>query len=377
MNASTDTLVPRPPRFQIKHRDGLSVSVESENWTAHTLAVELIDISRGGAKIKLAEPLEAQDLLSLRLETTEPKRVIEISGQVCWVTPSSRDEYALGCHFTPELPAVVLEEFAADGFIDRRSEPRRDILLVTTAMWQLGNIRSAPGVMIDFSRGGFCLRSQVEGQVGDRVLVRIESASSESHEIPATIRWQSASPDGYILGCEFQNPREFQIVNEMAGERNKRSPQPQTARPARKLLRVLSAAFCVGSLLLACRLLMPEDATENASRSVNRASPTTTLTVANHTSNQTAPPGYTVAPTRAPWWVPIATAESWEPAPQSAVYRKWTDRDQQYYVVAKIESVEGNIVRLRRPDGRAAAAPLERLSPDDVAYVQRWRQDND
>ena len=44
----------------------------------------------------------------------------------------------------------------------------------------------------------------------------------------------------------------------------------------------------------------------------------------------------------------------------------------QYRVVARLEDVQGDVVRLRKENGRHMSVPLARLSQEDVSYVRRW-----
>ena len=56
----------------------------------------------------------------------------------------------------------------------------------------------------------------------------------------------------------------------------------------------------------------------------------------------------------------------------SLTYRTWVDHTGQSRAVAAILGVEGDIVRVRKENGRLAAVPIERLSEDDVQYVRQW-----
>jgi len=53
-------------------------------------------------------------------------------------------------------------------------------------------------------------------------------------------------------------------------------------------------------------------------------------------------------------------------------YRDWIDNTGQYRVVARLEDVQGDVVRLRKENGRHMSVPLARLSQEDVSYVRRW-----
>ena len=53
-------------------------------------------------------------------------------------------------------------------------------------------------------------------------------------------------------------------------------------------------------------------------------------------------------------------------------YRDWIDNTGRYRVVALLEDVQGDVVRLRKENGRQVSVPLARLSQEDVSYVRRW-----
>ena len=51
--------------------------------------------------------------------------------------------------------------------------------------------------------------------------------------------------------------------------------------------------------------------------------------------------------------------------------RKWTDATGSYTVEAELVGLDGENVRLRRPDGKVIAVKLSRLSSDDQEFVRR------
>jgi hypothetical protein len=55
----------------------------------------------------------------------------------------------------------------------------------------------------------------------------------------------------------------------------------------------------------------------------------------------------------------------------AAGYRTWTDNTGHHQVVASLESLDGNHVRLRKEGGRFTTVPLNRLGLDELHYVQR------
>lgn len=225
------TLVSRAPCYQIKSNSDLSVTIEKED-TSDSIEATLVNISAGGAKFKVSEAISAKEVLALTIEAKRRNRTIVVSGEVCWVRPTAGDDWWLGCALDPQIPEQLLCELSEDGTIERREHQREEASLRTTAQWELNN-ETASAWILNYSRGGFCLLSQFAGKPGERVRLQLELDDDQLIFVPAKTQWVVKSQEGFVSGCEFLEPADYNVLSELAASR---LPDKGTSRGGRRHL---------------------------------------------------------------------------------------------------------------------------------------------
>ena len=137
--------------------------------------------------------------------------------------PANGDFWWVGCCFTPKIPDHVLEQFAADGLLERRQHTRESIEISTVAKWEL-NSPSARAHIVDYSRGGLCLRSQDEGKPGERLLLEFRLQDGREFLVRATARWQVESSGGYVIGCQFLADEDYRVFRDLKDLKDQAGP---------------------------------------------------------------------------------------------------------------------------------------------------------
>ena len=149
---------------------------------------DMLNISLGGAKLLLAEPVEADSDIRFKIE-----QVGEFSGRVAW-----RNGANVGIKFHEELSDVagIVEAISIEGgdYNERRHAPR------TSVLWS-GKLHSA-GQMVDcsvlnVSARGAQIRCEKPCEFGLNVILYIDGRG----ELAGTLLWQN----GTTLGIAFQN----------------------------------------------------------------------------------------------------------------------------------------------------------------------------
>ncbi len=148
----------------------------------------MLNIALGGAKLELAEPVEVNADICVRID-----EVGEFSGRVAW-----RNGANVGIKFYEEQQDVtrIVEAITTDvaDYGDRRHAPR------TSVLWS-GKLHSA-GQMVDctvlnVSAGGAQIRCEKAYEFGLNVILYLDDFG----ELAGTLIWQK----GATLGIAFQN----------------------------------------------------------------------------------------------------------------------------------------------------------------------------
>ncbi len=150
---------------------------------------EVLNISVGGAKVRLAKPIETNASVCVKI-----LRVGEFTGRVAW-----RDGTVLGIEFQDELTefARIIEDVlsAESQSHERREDGRASVL------WS-GKLRSAGQItncrIVNFSLKGVQLLTEKEINCGLEVILWIERFG----EFTTKLIWQ----DGPSIGVQFVDP---------------------------------------------------------------------------------------------------------------------------------------------------------------------------
>lgn len=197
--------VDREPRYPVQVDEPIDVVVEAGDNRTETIKATLVDLSCGGAKLRVAERFLLDSKLTFRIEAEGLANSIEVAADICWTRIAVGSEWWLGCAFTPRMPYELIRELAEVGVIERRESERQEIQIDVSASYELGSTR-IPVQITSLSPGGFCLTSPEAVTPGSRVLLRIEQDTdkiTKERLISAKSRWLVECDEGYVVGCEF------------------------------------------------------------------------------------------------------------------------------------------------------------------------------
>jgi len=230
----------------------------------------------GGAKFKSKQPVAINEYLFVKIEVEDLSQGLYASGKVRWTVPLDDDEWWLGCAFVPAIPYEILSDFARRGVLERRDHPWRSASLQVTVEWQ-SEAEPTQVTVVDYSQGGLCFVSTQHRAPGERVMLLVQLDDGRQVQVRAVIRWRAKSSDGYLIGCEFAEPRDYlEISNLLESRRDFDSEQeeslalkkaaehvfgddPLSGRPERSIQRMArslkqSASWLLFSLTMLCLL---------------------------------------------------------------------------------------------------------------------------
>lgn len=215
--------VDREPRYPVHVDEPLDVVVEAGDNRTETVKATLVDLSCGGAKLRVAERFSLDSKLTFRIESDGLKNSIEVAADICWTRIAVGSEWWLGCSFNPRMPYELIRELAEVGIIERRESERQEITIDVSASYELGAAR-IPVRITSLSPGGFCLCSPEPVTPGSRVLLRIEQDANEVAKevaneqlISAKSRWMVECEKGFVVGCEFADSSSHVALRRLKG----------------------------------------------------------------------------------------------------------------------------------------------------------------
>jgi hypothetical protein len=192
----------REERHRVQGLPDIQLQLAQPDGGISTVVSQLLDISPGGAKFSLAEPLLLGDLVGLSLERSDGKVELSATARVCWIRPAEDNRWTAGCAFAPRLPDEALGVLFSRGLLERRRSPRHAASGEGLIQWELESAQSAAR-LCNASVGGFCLESEQRGKAAERLLLFVRLPGGKELTIAARSQWQMRSGDGYLIGCCF------------------------------------------------------------------------------------------------------------------------------------------------------------------------------
>jgi len=215
---STDIDLRNTLRCELASRDPLRVDVRIDEQL-EPLSGQVIDLSRGGAKIMLPTTVAINSEASIEIKTGSGTITSKV--KVCWSRPSE-NAWCIGVAFKDEFPASELSILATNGYIERRRDKRVAHRAGMTARWELGADPICVN-LVDVSAGGLRITSSEAGEVGHRVL--IETDDNPGLPIVVKIQWLRATEQGFDIGCAFVNKNCYRTLRQQLGI-HRRIPLP-------------------------------------------------------------------------------------------------------------------------------------------------------
>lgn len=113
----------RRPRHPLMG-DGLAVELVREaSRSPRSVAAEVVDFSRQGARLTVACPLDPAEPVVLRLESRGIGLDLDLPGAVRWQTPQA-EHWLVGCQFHEEVSMETLGELFLRGILsDQPASP--------------------------------------------------------------------------------------------------------------------------------------------------------------------------------------------------------------------------------------------------------------
>jgi hypothetical protein len=199
----------RQTRYNVVNR-----SLLRAEWTSHAGAtvattVDLLDISRSGAKILLDGSPGMGAALTIHFDG-----FAAAPAKVCWAREGDHGRCWLACAFDPLLPEGVLEGLLKRGYLERRRDPREQVTIPAMARWPMGDPVRVD--VRDFSGGGLCLTAPYAAKKGQRLLLHLGDGEKAQGNALVEVQWCIQFDEGHLIGCSFLHREGQSAVRRMA-----------------------------------------------------------------------------------------------------------------------------------------------------------------
>jgi hypothetical protein len=211
----------------------------------------IIDLSRSGVRLSTGDCLRIGEDLSLTLEVFDSNPARSFPAKVCWTQLTDAAAWRVGCAFDPPLSDATIAGLASGGHMERRQDDRRPVSLQAKLRWEATS-QSIPVQIVDVSTGGFCFRSDRNGQDSRRLALQLDSDADAPLLVRAKVQWKQNTDDGCLYGCEFTASRDRAVFyDHLQSVAPLEQLKAEAARRARSLrLAVLTIIFIASFLAL-------------------------------------------------------------------------------------------------------------------------------
>jgi hypothetical protein len=210
----------------------------------------VVDLSSSGIRLLCDGLFQVGQTIRTQLLTDRSHGIY--CGTVRRVEPWVDGQSILGCSLEDAIPQSVLEELAAEGIVNRRSDDRYTVDRTAAVSWQL-NTGEVEVKIKDYSSGGLRVESSLPIPTDTRLRIRIE-LSDEELVLTGKSVWQQESADRYMAGIAFTHLDAPTHISKLAPRQTATLPSaglPSSDRPI-SVLRGLAVATGVAA---ACYVL--------------------------------------------------------------------------------------------------------------------------
>jgi hypothetical protein len=178
-----------------------------------SIPAELREISQVGAKLLISGPPELRYECRISLTSHRLKPALLLPAEIHWARPNPAGDWLLGCHFKAPLDDMLFQSWIDSGVLNRRKSVRERSRIYVGVQLQAGKPR-LPAIVSDFSEGGLCLITS-EAPKNTREVCVFGSLHGQEVRVPLKVRWNLSVGPKQMVGCEFAQGSDYQILRRM------------------------------------------------------------------------------------------------------------------------------------------------------------------
>ena len=253
--ADKRTQLVREARYFVRKSGSLSGSMQRlSGEDASNYVIEFLDISRNGAKIlsPVCAPFGERIRISLKVESES--QAIQLAAEVRWLRETADHQWQIGCSLLSALEDELLQQWSAEGILERRRAQRRPADFSVRLICEL-NPEPLDADVVNISTDGICIRCGASASPESRVRILVPNEQGEEQVAPAEIRWCTEDSGEFLIGCKLVNSENFALL-ESAAQRAKIASHEDVRSESHVWTHTLSKATLVGVAALVMALPM-------------------------------------------------------------------------------------------------------------------------
>ncbi|MDB4749514.1 PilZ domain-containing protein [Rubripirellula sp.] len=185
-------------RFKTNEAQALACRIEVDGNEASSGTV--IDLSNSGMRLLGGGQYRVGQEIRVAMDIDLPTDVFH--AEVRYVEPWVGGQTILGCSLTESIGDAVLHKLADQGFLNRRSDPRIEVIHPAKMFWPLHPDRVDIEVR-DYSNGGLMIHTEVAIPDDKRLRVCIDGVDDNDLCVETKLQWKRLSGDGCLAGLAF------------------------------------------------------------------------------------------------------------------------------------------------------------------------------
>lgn len=210
----------------------------------------VVDVSSMGIRLLCDGLFQAGQTIHTQLLTDRSHGIYR--GTVRRVEPWVDGQAILGCSLEDTIPESILDELAAEGIVNRRSDDRYTVDRKAAVSWQL-NTGEVEVEIKDFSCGGLRVESSRPIPAETALRIRIE-LSDEELLLDGKSVWQRESTDKHTAGISFTHPDAPARISKLSQQQSDSSPTVEVT-PRHRPFSVLRSIAVAAGVAAVCYVL--------------------------------------------------------------------------------------------------------------------------
>lgn len=178
--------------------------------------VDVDAIGAGAARLAGLTEFSPGDVVFLTISAPDQDLSISALAEVVAIIPAEDGHPPCAEFlFREAIPAALVTRLVGEdaGAGEGRVHPRFAVSVGGLAHWPAINENVAVRIE-DLSRGGFRMRSTRTIDVGSPVSLQLDDPGRRPPLINAVVAWRTKVDNGYVMGCEFLEPRGFIVLQD-------------------------------------------------------------------------------------------------------------------------------------------------------------------
>lgn len=231
-------------RFKTNEAQVLACSIEVDG--EQSCPGTVIDLSNNGMRLLSSGQYRVGEKIRVIMDTDLPTD--EFLGEVRYVEPWVGGQTILGCSLNKHIGDAVLHKLADQGFLNRRSDPRIEVMHPAKMFWPLHPDR-VDIELRDYSNGGLMIHTDVIIPDDKRLRVCIDCEDDSDLCVETKLQWKRVSDNGCIAGLAFVHNDAPQRVARVLGITSPNDPNNRKNKTGRGLRAMLFFGLAVVVLL--------------------------------------------------------------------------------------------------------------------------------